>query len=510
MSSASAPAKGPDPKSKEAASRPCPASCGANISGKDPHPMCIVCMGAKHAQTALANRDFCHHCTSMPEKILERRLRVAVANSQDPCLTQATAKATADTHQPRATTSWVDSMDSVSEDMPPLFEDLLDVDPDNEDADCDAGSDLLEAVDMEDVEEDSTFPLTQSRPTSASETTPSVDKNLYEVCKRAAARLNIPWPAAVDAEGGERDLYDGKRLPPAQPPPKQLLPAVPACIKEMSRFWSSPLRSKLPVQGYSKLEIQGMKELGLAEPPAVEPSVAYHLHPNRRTVSASSNISLPNKMERVTSSIFQRMYKYGAQTACVLNTVSLLSAYQGEILEDMGQQLDSGIPNPVLWDEICVVNDLILRSARGAVQGCGRVMGLAVAGERGLWLNHSGLTDTQKAEVMDATYDPTKGLFGPALEKMKETSTLRKQEGEAFNLCLPRKQPSRPAQAQRPSVPAVASGRGYRAGPRPQKPGGQQNERSGNPRPWGKHSFAAVAARNRSTNPGEGKKKRTT
>lgn len=470
--------------------------------------MCIVCMGAKHAQTALAERDSCQYCASMPEKILERRLRVAVANTQDPCLTQATPKTTADIHQARATTSWADMMDNISDEVPPLFEDILDLDTGNEEVDGDAASDLLEAVDMEDVEEDSTFPLAQSRPSSASETSP-VDNNLYEVCKRAAARLNIPWPATVDAEGGERDLYDGKRLPPAQSPQKQLLPAVPACMKEVSRFWSSPFKNKLPVQGYSKLEIYGMKELGLTEPPAVEPSLAYHLHPNRRAISASSNISLPNKMERVTSSIFQRMYKYAAQTACVLNTVSLLSGYQGEILEDMGQQLDSGTANPVLWDEICVVNDLILRSARGAVQGCGRVMGLAVAGERGLWLNHSGLTETQKAEVMDATYDPTKGLFGPALEKMKETSTLRKQEGEAFNLCLPRKQPSRPTQTQRPTT--ASGGRGYRASPRPQKAGQQSGQqRSENPKPWGKHSFAAAAAKNRSSAPGEGKKKRTT
>lgn len=86
----------------------------------------------------------------------------------------------------------------------------------------------------------------------------------------------------------------------------------------------------------------------------------------------------------------------------------------------MGRQLDKGVPNPALWDKICVVNDLILRSSRGAVQGCGRVMGLAVSGERVLWLNLSGLDDAQKAEVMDAAYDPTKGLFGPALEKMRK------------------------------------------------------------------------------------------
>ncbi|GLD48698.1 uncharacterized protein AKAME5_000263200 [Lates japonicus] len=98
------------------------------------------------------------------------------------------------------------------------------------------------------------------------------------------------------------------------------------------------------------------------------------------------------------------------------------------------EQLDTGSPNPALWDEICVVNNLILGSSRGAVQGCGRVMGLAVAGERALWVNLSGLSDAQKAEVMEAAYDPTKGLFGPALEKMRETSTLRKQEDEAFDL----------------------------------------------------------------------------
>lgn len=436
---------------------------------------------------------------------------MAVANSRDPSLSQATAKATAEFHRAPAP-DWSDSMDPAAGDVPPLFEDLLDADTGEDEAEDYASSDLLEAVDMDEVEEDSTFPLTQSRPSSASGTPVPIDRDLYEKCKRAAARLNIPWPTALDAQEGERDFYDGKWLPPAQSPLKQFLPAVPACMKEMGRFWLSPLKSKLPVQGYSKLEIHGMKELGLAGPPAVEPSVAYHLHPNRHAISASSTIPLPNKMERVTASIFQRTYKYAAQTVCILNTETLLAGYQGELLEEMGRQIDAGTPNPALWNEICVVNDLILRSARGAVQGCGHVMGLAVAGERGLWLNHSSLTDTQKADVMDAPYDPTKGLFGSALEKMKETSSLRKLEGEAFELCLPRKQPPRPAQTQKPRAAAASEARAHSAGPRPQKPAGQQKEqqRSGNLKPWGKHSFAAAAAKNRSSHPGDGKKKRTT
>ncbi|GLD57020.1 uncharacterized protein AKAME5_002869600 [Lates japonicus] len=85
--------------------------------------------------------------------------------------------------------------------------------------------------------------------------------------------------AVQDTEGAERDLYDGKRLPLAQLPVKQLLLAVPACMKEVSRYWSNLFNSKLPTKGYSKLEMHGMGELGLAEPPVVEPSVAYYLHP---------------------------------------------------------------------------------------------------------------------------------------------------------------------------------------------------------------------------------------
>lgn len=89
---------------------------------------------------------------------------------------------------------------------------------------------------------------------------------MYKVCKRAASKLGIQWPTALDAEGVERDLYNGKRLPTTQQPAKQLLPAVPACMKEMKRYWSSPLKSKLPTKGYSQIEIHGMGKLGWWDP----------------------------------------------------------------------------------------------------------------------------------------------------------------------------------------------------------------------------------------------------
>ena len=69
-------------------------------------------------------------------------------------------------------------MDEESSAMPPLFEDLLEVEPGGEDAEGDAISDILDMDGMEDEEEDSTFPIPQSRPPSATDTAPPVDSSL--------------------------------------------------------------------------------------------------------------------------------------------------------------------------------------------------------------------------------------------------------------------------------------------------------------------------------------------
>lgn len=50
---------------------------------------------------------------------------------------------------------------------------------------------------------------------------PPLDSDLYDVCRRAASKLSIYWPAIHGAEGTEQDLSDGKRVPPASTPTKQ-------------------------------------------------------------------------------------------------------------------------------------------------------------------------------------------------------------------------------------------------------------------------------------------------
>ncbi|KAJ8333524.1 hypothetical protein SKAU_G00415320 [Synaphobranchus kaupii] len=490
-----------DKRSEPATGRPCPASCGASISSRDQHPLCIACMGVSHAQESLANPESCVHCIKMPVRILKRRWRVSAAPKENPGLDSTVASATANVKPSR---SWGDMVDFPLDSPLPdnLLEHYEDEEGEGEGTEDDASAEAL-GDEVDDEEEEDAILIQPSRPSSALSggTPPSVkEADIHEVCKRAAAKLGLEWPASQTSEGEERDLYDGKWLPSRQPPGRQLLPAVPACMKEMRKYWDKPFRSRVPVKGYSSLEIHGGSDLGVGDPPLVEPAVAYHLHPNRRATLSSAGPSLPGKMERFTASMYQKVYKSASQTIQNLNTESLLAGYQSELLQEMGLSLDKGVPDPAVWEEICVVADLILRVSRGAVQGVGRVMGLAVAGERALWLNLSSLPDQDKQVIMDSPFDPlkVKGLFGEAVNSMQQACDLRKKQGEAFNLCLPRKPTPRQQPPPRSGFAAVAAKNRTAAAKEPRGPNVEQavsqQPRAPNQKPWGKHSFAAVAA----------------
>ena len=66
----------------------------------------------------------------------------------------------------------------------------------------------------------------------------------------------------------------------------------------MKRFWDKPFSHRVPVKGFSIVDVQGMDELGLSAPPTVEPSVPKHLHPNRKTSLSAGNLSLTEKTDR--------------------------------------------------------------------------------------------------------------------------------------------------------------------------------------------------------------------
>ncbi|XP_057175263.1 uncharacterized protein LOC130544998 isoform X2 [Triplophysa rosa] len=250
-----------------------------------------------------------------------------------------------------------------------------------------------------------------------------------------------------------------------------------------------------------------MAALGLGDPPAVEPSIARHLNPVQGGLLAPPKPVLPGKMDRFSASVHQAAYKSSALAVRALNVSSLLSAYQAEILEDLGQQLDKGSPSPTLWKEILTVNDLVLRNARQAVQACGRSMALSVVGERALWLNLSGLPDSEKRRVAGAPVEPGQALFGPAVALMQQRCDDKKKEDEAFKLCLPKKAaPRQLPTARLPNPPVtVRNPHHSREKPRNKPPPRQSNPPSA--KPWGRTSPAA-AGKPPNPTPTDSKRKR--
>ncbi len=79
----------------------------------------------------------------------------------------------------------------------------------------------------------------------------------------------------------------------------------------------------MPVKGFSRLDVQGMEDVGIADSLPVESSVANHFHPGRRAALSSTGASLPGKTESFAASVFQNIYKSSALAVRSLNPTSL-------------------------------------------------------------------------------------------------------------------------------------------------------------------------------------------
>ncbi len=69
--------------------------------------------------------------------------------------------------------------------------------------------------------------------------------------------------------------------------------------------------------------------------------------------------------------MMERTYKAVALSVWAMNAISLLTAYQAELQDEV-----SVTPSQTQWEEICVVTDLLLRLQRCAVQAVGKDAGL--------------------------------------------------------------------------------------------------------------------------------------
>lgn len=108
------------------------------------------------------------------------------------------------------------------------------------------------------------------------------------------------------------------------------------CMTVMTCCWSSPLQASIQPSAALSSRCKGWVSWGCLNPRlwSLQCFITFTLTEGR---SASSCISLPSEIDRLTASIL-RVYKYAAQSVCSLDADTLLSVYQALVSWTRGPQ----------------------------------------------------------------------------------------------------------------------------------------------------------------------------
>ncbi len=199
----------------------------------------------------------------------------------------------------------------------------------------------------------------------------------------------------------------------------------------MWRSWEKPASYRVyGTQTSHYSSILNKNEPVYGEMPKVEETLASYLSPE--SSSSIKSPTLPTKPVRITSALVGKAYSVAGQAAACLHTMSLLQAYQAELLIE----LDEGEGfNPSSVCELRRATDLSLRAAKETVKSIGRSMAALVATERHLWLNLSNIKGKDKNFLMDAPISPS-GLFGGAVNSVVERFQESAKQAAAFQKLL--------------------------------------------------------------------------
>ncbi|KAI2664245.1 Transposon Ty3-G Gag-Pol polyprotein [Labeo rohita] len=160
-------------------------------------------------------------------------------------------------------------------------------------------------------------------------------EELLEVVTRAVEKLKIDWPAESQSEL-QKSKLDERFLPSRPPSARRSLPFFPDLHTEVSRSWSSPFSARLFIPAsYNYGNIAGLDERGYRAMPRVEQTLASYLSPG--SASSLKAPALPSKPLRVTSALVGKGYTAAGQAGACLHTVSVLQAYQADLLKELDE-----------------------------------------------------------------------------------------------------------------------------------------------------------------------------
>ncbi|KAI2657343.1 Transposon Ty3-G Gag-Pol polyprotein [Labeo rohita] len=404
--------------------RACVPPCSRYISSGDTHALCVACLGAEHAASALEGGD-CPHCDVLSMRLLRSQKALFSVEGAFTSVPHRSGPASAEAE--RRLQSWGSQLDLV-EGME-TGDPLSPASP-TRSAARPSGSEARAAVSSPRGSA-STLPISSSEEVdvvsvdeAAAPQFPQYEE-LLEVVTRAVAKLNIDWPAEPLVEP-QKSKLDERFLRSRPPPAHPSLPFFPDLHTEVSRSWNSLFSSRLFIPAsYNYGYVAGLDERGYRAMPRVEQTLASYLSPE--SASSLKAPVLPSKPLRVTSALVGKGYMAAGQAGACLHTMSVLQAYQADLLKELdeGEEIkDSDI------SELRRTADLSLRATKETARAIGRSMAALVAAERHLWLTLSDMKEKDRVFLLDAPLSPA-GLFGDAVNAVVD------RDQEAREIVLP-------------------------------------------------------------------------
>ncbi len=356
-------------------------TCPRFITSGDTHSLCVVCLGAKHAESAFEEAG-CPHCERLPIHTLRSRRALfeeGVFASAPHGAGPASAEAERWLH------SWGSQLDLAEglETAKPLS-----LSSPARSTARSLGSEARTAVSSP-QRAGPVFHLSPSEEEDVESTgfSPTLSpqyEELLEVVTRAVAKLNINWPADDQTEE-QRSKLDERFLRSKSLPLRRSLPFFPDLHTEVSRSWKRPFSSRLfiPASDYYG-NVAGLSECGYRAMPRVEQTLASYLAPG--AASSLKAPVLPTKPLRGSSVLLGKGYAAAGQAGACLHTMAVLQAYQADLLKELdeGEQISSSDVG-----ELRRTADLALRATKETARAIGRSMAAMVAAERHLWLTLS-------------------------------------------------------------------------------------------------------------------------
>jgi len=172
-------------------------------------------------------------------------------------------------------------------------------------------------------------------------------------------------------------------------PPCRCLPFFPDLHTEVCRSWNKPVSARILTHQTSMYaNIAGSRRHGYGAMPRMEEVLASHLSPD--TASSFKTPALPTKPLRNTSALVGKAYSAAGQAASCLHTMSILQAYQADLLKDVSE---GDIVGADTIKELRQAADISLRATKETARAVGRSMAALVATERHLWLNLASMKE---------------------------------------------------------------------------------------------------------------------